>query len=65
MVIKGSKGFIFIERLSPPTGKGLGLHEMVAYSGTENKPTGLLGFGRYRTGEGGKKLLTKLRKLIG
>jgi hypothetical protein len=58
------KGFIAIERLSPPTGRGMGLHEMVAYSGTKDKPTGVLGHGRFRSGSGYEKLKNKLKRLI-
>jgi hypothetical protein len=58
------KGFIEITKLSSATGRGMGLHEMVAYSGTKDKPEEVLGYGRFRSGSGYKKLMKKLKGLI-
>ena len=64
MVEQGKKGFIEIERLSNPTGKGMGRMRAIAYSGTPKNITGVLGHKDYRTGSGGEKALRFLRKLI-
>jgi hypothetical protein len=58
------KGFIEIERLSAPTGKGPGLHEIVAYSGTKENITGVIGHGRARSGAGIQRLLKKLQRMV-
>tara|TARA_R100000278_G_scaffold92180_1_gene70214 strand:- start:330 stop:521 length:192 start_codon:yes stop_codon:yes gene_type:complete len=58
------KGFIEIERLSPPTGRSPGRMRAVAYSGTTDNPTGVLGFRDYRSGSGQIKALKFLRRLI-
>lgn len=64
MIERGKKGFIEIEQLSKPTGKGMGRRRATAYSGTPKNPTGLLGFRDFRTGSGASKALDFLRKLI-
>jgi len=64
MIERGKKGFIEIEQLSKPSGKGMGRRRATAYSGSPKKPTGLLGFKDFRAGGSGSKAMAFLRKLI-
>tara|TARA_A200000159_G_C7261479_1_gene313270 strand:- start:500 stop:793 length:294 start_codon:yes stop_codon:yes gene_type:complete len=62
--VENFKGFIEIERLSPPTAKSMGMHRASAWLGTDYEYGTFLSYYDFRSVSGKEKAMKKLREAI-